>query len=200
MATIQSVISSLPHAAQPQPERESVRCEHCTLVQFKAASSNCRRCHKPLPLVLDQEPEKGLSEPQGPAIHNVEGSSLGIAAVVKSLRLHLGLSQRSLARIIGCPRTYISKIENRGVTPTLSSLERIADALKISLYRLIFSAEIYALGGSVTHEEVRYYLFEKKMLVAISQIPGEKRKQVLERLSDDSTIHELLLGTKPESV
>jgi transcriptional regulator with XRE-family HTH domain len=59
---------------------------------------------------------------------------------IRSLRLRSGLSQRQLALRMQVPRTYVSKIENEKATPTLSSLQRLANALEISVPDLLRSA------------------------------------------------------------
>ena len=56
-----------------------------------------------------------------------------MARAIRSLRQSRGLSQRQLALRMGVPRTYVSKIENEKATPTLSSLERLARALEVSV-------------------------------------------------------------------
>jgi len=56
-----------------------------------------------------------------------------VARAIRSLRQSRGLSQRQLALRMGVPRTYVSKIENEKATPTLSSLERLARALEVSV-------------------------------------------------------------------
>jgi transcriptional regulator with XRE-family HTH domain len=58
---------------------------------------------------------------------------LHLAHSIRSLRLRNGLSQRQLALRMSVPRTYVSKIENEKATPTLSSLERLARALEVSV-------------------------------------------------------------------
>jgi transcriptional regulator with XRE-family HTH domain len=60
-----------------------------------------------------------------------------IATAIRSLRMRSGLSQRQLALRMAVPRTYVSKIENDKATPTLSSLERLARALEISVCNLL---------------------------------------------------------------
>jgi transcriptional regulator with XRE-family HTH domain len=65
------------------------------------------------------------------------GSHLQIAMAIRSLRLRGGLSQRQLALRMQVPRTYVSKIENDKATPTLSSLQRLATALEISVTELL---------------------------------------------------------------
>ena len=48
-----------------------------------------------------------------------------------------GLSQRQLAMRMQVPRTYVSKIENEKAMPTLSSLQRLAQALEVSMADLL---------------------------------------------------------------
>lgn len=48
-----------------------------------------------------------------------------------------GLSQRQLAMRMQVPRTYVSKIENEKAMPTLSSLQRLATALEVSMADLL---------------------------------------------------------------
>ena len=47
------------------------------------------------------------------------------------------MSQRQVAARMGTPRTYLSKCERGDVTPTLSSLARLAAALDVSIPDLV---------------------------------------------------------------
>jgi transcriptional regulator with XRE-family HTH domain len=120
--------------------REVVRCtfSDCKLVQFKPGNSLCRRCHRPLdieepvrpgPIAVEHRPVNPSSE-----------AGLGVAAQVKDIRRARHLSQRQLAGRMQVPRTYISKIENGKAIPTLSSLERLADALGVDIRHLVRDA------------------------------------------------------------
>ncbi|HEY3929364.1 MAG TPA: helix-turn-helix transcriptional regulator [Candidatus Koribacter sp.] len=73
-------------------------------------------------------------------------SQLHIAQSIRALRLRSGLSQRQLALRMQVPRTYVSKIENEKATPTLSSLERLAKALEVTLPDLL-------TGGQPSRDE-----------------------------------------------
>ena len=111
--------------------REVLRCERCTLVQFRTANSLCRRCHKPLEV---EEPERLVPQFAGePEEAVAEDNSLQVARAVRDLRKGRNLSQRQLAGRMQVPRTYISKIENGKAMPTLSSLARLASALEIDI-------------------------------------------------------------------
>ncbi len=115
--------------------REVVRCEHCTLVQYRTSNSLCRKCHRPLaieePIVLGPQPVP--SQP----VHSSAEAGLHVAGQVKEIRRARHLSQRQLAGRMQVPRTYISKIENGKAIPTLGSLERLADALQVDVCQLV---------------------------------------------------------------
>jgi transcriptional regulator with XRE-family HTH domain len=118
--------------------REVVRCEHCTLVQYRTSNSLCRRCHKPLdieePIILGPQPVPA------PSAHSSGDAGLHVAGQVREIRKARHLSQRQLASRMQVPRTYISKIENGKAIPTLGSLERLADALEVEVSRLVRDA------------------------------------------------------------
>src|SRR5260370_37040782 len=120
----------------PVNAREVVRCDHCLLVQFRTANNNCRRCH----LSLDQEepePVEVAPEPVMMPSHGNGRGHLNLATSLRSLRLRNGLSQRQLAGRMSAPRTYVSKLEDEKATPTLSSLERLARALEVTVPELL---------------------------------------------------------------
>ncbi|MGA7706287.1 MAG: helix-turn-helix transcriptional regulator, partial [Acidobacteriaceae bacterium] len=54
-----------------------------------------------------------------------------VAVRLREIRNARHLSQRQLAARLEVPRTYISKIENGRAMPTLSSLQRLANALSV---------------------------------------------------------------------
>jgi transcriptional regulator with XRE-family HTH domain len=119
----------------PVDSREVVRCDHCHLVQFRTTNNLCRKCRTSLD---EDEPEPILVEPT-PVVTPANGtrSHLQIAAAIRMLRQKSGLSQRQLALRMSVPRTYVSKIENEKAVPTLSSLERLANALEVGVADLL---------------------------------------------------------------
>jgi len=56
---------------------------------------------------------------------------------LRKLRLKKNMSQGDLATILSVDRAYISNIENGRMNPTLSTLEKIAKALSVSIEDLI---------------------------------------------------------------
>ena len=118
-------------------QREVLRCDHCSLVQFRTANAMCRRCHKGLEVEMPEpEPAPIALVPSQPE----KQGGLQVATAVRDLRHVRNLSQRQLAARMGVPRTYISKIENGKAMPTLSSLDRLARALKVDIAALLRDA------------------------------------------------------------
>jgi len=115
--------------------REVVRCDYCSLVQYRTSNSLCRKCHKPLDVeeLAPQVPQLVAAQP---VVASAE-AGLQVAGQVRDIRRARHLSQRQLASRMQVPRTYISKIENGKAIPTLGSLERLASALEVELCQLV---------------------------------------------------------------
>lgn len=79
------------------------------------------------------------------------------------------------------PRTYVSKIENEKATPTLSSLERLARALEVTVPDLLSG------GERSRQEEIAELIkdpFVAEMLPYISQLNGMQMSSVLAQVRD----------------
>jgi transcriptional regulator with XRE-family HTH domain len=164
----------------PVDSREVVRCDHCLLVQFRTTNDLCRRCHAS----LDEEvPEVVVVAPQ-PMVapsHGHGPGHLNLAASIRSLRLRNGLSQRQLAARMSVPRTYVSKIENEKATPTLSSLERLARALEVTVPDLLSG------GERNRQEEIRDLAqdqFIAEILPFVAQLSGIQMSSIVAQVRD----------------
>jgi transcriptional regulator with XRE-family HTH domain len=122
----------------PVDSREVVRCDDCHLVQFRTNNNLCRRCKKS----LDEDEPEPILVVESPVAEPVRSrhTHLQVAAAIRMLRQRSGLSQRQLALRMLVPRTYVSKIENEKAVPTLSSLQRLATALEVSVGDLLRGA------------------------------------------------------------
>ncbi len=167
----------------PVDSREVVRCDRCHLVQFRTTNNLCRRCHtcldaeEPEPVVVQPTPAPPPSSGNG-------HSQLQVAQAIRSLRQRTGLSQRQLAMRMNVPRTYVSKIENEKATPTLSSLERLARALEVSVPDLLTGAE------DGRQEEIRGLLaddFISQLAPYIAKLDGMQRASVMAQIRDLTT-------------
>ncbi len=108
---------------------------------------------------------------------------LQVAQAIRTLRQRTGLSQRQLALRMAVPRTYVSKIENEKATPTLSSLERLARALGVSVPDLLN-------GGCDRSAEVRELLGDQFIAELVPYLPklnGMQWNSVLAQVRDLTT-------------
>jgi len=164
----------------PVDSREVVRCDHCLLVQFRTSNNNCRRCHASLDEAPEPEPIIVVPPVLMPVPSNGRGH-LNLATSIRSLRLRSGLSQRQLAGRMAVPRTYVSKIENEKATPTLSSLERLARALEVTV------PELLSGGERSRQEEVSELMkdqFIAELLPFIAQLNGMQMSSILTQVRD----------------
>ncbi len=133
---------------------------------------------------LDEDEPEIVSAPPAPQMMPMHSSShghLNLATAIRSLRLRNGLSQRQLATRMSVPRTYVSKIENEKATPTLSSLERLARALEVSVPDLLSG------GERSRQEEIRELMqdqFIAELLPFVSQLNGMQLSSVLAQVRD----------------
>lgn len=61
------------------------------------------------------------------------GRAIRLAMEIRALREARGLSQRDLAEMIGTTQSAIARLEGGHVSPSLRTLDRIADALNVEL-------------------------------------------------------------------
>jgi len=164
----------------PVDSREVVRCDRCQLVQFRTNNNLCRRCHTSLD---EEEVELATVTPMPPLMpvpDHVPGH-LRLASSIRSFRLRNGLSQRQLAARMAVPRTYVSKIENEKATPTLSSLERLARALCVSVPDLLSG------GERNREEEIRALLedqFVSEVMPFLGKLNGMQMTSILTQVRD----------------
>ena len=165
----------------PVDSREVVRCDRCLLVQFRTVNNLCRRCHGSLD---EDEPEVVAPAPP-PQVIPIMGrpGHLNLAASIRTIRLRNGLSQRQLAARMSVPRTYVSKIENEKATPTLSSLERLAKALEVTVPDLLTG------GERNRQEEIGELMldpFIAEVLPFVNQLNGMQMSSILAQLRDQT--------------
>ena len=164
----------------PVDSREVVRCDRCQLVQFRTNNNNCRRCKTSLD---QEEPEPILAQPEPPPQPpSMNRHGIQVAFAIRNLRLRIGLSQRQLALRMSVPRTYVSKIENEKATPTLSSLERLARALNVTVPDLI-------VGGG-REDEVKDLMkdaFISELVPFLSRLNGMQWQSVLSQMREMTT-------------
>lgn len=165
----------------PVDSREVLRCDHCLLVQFRTNNNLCRKCK----LSLDTIEEEPVPEAIVAAAETTSngGSQLQIAVAIRSMRLRIGLSQRQLALRMQVPRTYVSKIENDKATPTLSSLERLARALEVSVPELLESS-CNTASRQKEIDELMADPFIAEMVPFVAKLDALQRSSFLAQIRD----------------
>jgi len=74
-----------------------------------------------------------MNRPEAAAAYEQARLRFGLAEAVRARREELGWSQRQLAERAGMTQPGIARFEAGGTTPTLPLLERLADALGLTL-------------------------------------------------------------------
>ena len=163
----------------PVDSREVVRCDQCHLVQFRTNNNLCRKCRTS----LDEDVPEPILEVQTPVAEPANGDSsrLQVASAIRALRLKSGLSQRQLALRMQVPRTYVSKIENEKAMPTLSSLQRLAPALEVSI------ADLVQGSGHSLYDEIAELMrddFIAEVAPYLNQLDSMQRSSLLSQVRE----------------
>lgn len=152
------------------------------LVQFRTSNNLCRRCKTS----LDDEPEPIAPAPVEIIRTHTEntGREIPVAVAIRALRVRAGLSQRQLAQRMHVPRTYVSKIENEKACPTLSSLERLAEALCVRV------PDLLTTGHSMEEEirELQSDEFISELMTYAHQLNAVQWTSVMNQVRDLTTM------------
>lgn len=127
-------------AAQPVMEREVVKCGSCLLNQYMTRNELCRRCKVSLRPEVVAAPT--VAEVSAPVPLFTDSLDHKMALSLRLCRQAQGLSQRDLAKRMGAQRTYVSKMENGGVVPSLRNIPRFAEAIGVSMHELVMLATL----------------------------------------------------------
>jgi transcriptional regulator with XRE-family HTH domain len=114
-------------------ERQVLRCQTCSLVQYATRDGICRRCRRELP-----RPEVKRQITEAPRVqHRPLRSYFG--AQLRMIRLFLGMGQGDLCKRIGgrTNHSVISRIENGFYMPSIAFLERMAEGFGLPLWMLV---------------------------------------------------------------
>jgi transcriptional regulator with XRE-family HTH domain len=116
---------------------------------------------------------------------------------LKTLRELKGLSQGDIHKRSGLMRSYISRVENGHTVPSIETLEKLARALEVPLYRLFFDLDqipdLPNLPERVTEEQVvtatspERARFIDRMARLFDQLSEEDRRMLLnaaQRMAD----------------
>ena len=112
-------------------ERIITRCTYCQLNQFVTRDGKCRKCHATL-VIPTPQPEAVETEDVG---SQTSDNGLTLMRILgqknKAARESRQMSQQYQADKAGCPRSFISKIENAKSGSLVETVCRLAGALNI---------------------------------------------------------------------
>jgi transcriptional regulator with XRE-family HTH domain len=121
-------------------DREVVRCSACGLVQYRTKTDNCRRCVRLLPsrvtfVIPTPSPQDAASDSQAAEDWPNRETVENIGQRIRQLRESRSMTQSQLQARSRVSRSYLSRIESGQMTPSLGTLEKIAEALGVGLNR-----------------------------------------------------------------
>jgi len=160
-------------------DRPIICCGTCGLTQYQTQTGNCRRCARPQPLKIDSHQASGdaiqvrvrLRVEDLAKIDAVEGIGLR----VKKFREALGITQYELQERSGVSRSYLSRIEIGMMTPGLGTLEKIADALEISLNRFF---QVKSMADDLLDDP-----FINELRPFLHQLDAKRREAILKSVA-----------------
>lgn len=122
-------------------DREVIRCGVCGLVQYRTRTDNCRRCLRLLPpkvtFVIPTPSAEGTAGADARSADELPNQDTveNIGLRIRQLRESRGMTQSQLQARSRVSRSYLSRIESGQMTPSLGTLEKIAEALGVGLNR-----------------------------------------------------------------
>ena len=128
-------------ASSIELDREVIRCQVCGLVQYRTRTDNCRRCLRMLPakvtFVIPTPSPQDLPGDDRQLFENWPNRETveNIGQRIRQLRESRGMTQSQLQARSRVSRSYLSRIESGQMTPSLGTLEKIAEALGVGLNR-----------------------------------------------------------------
>jgi transcriptional regulator with XRE-family HTH domain len=128
-------------ATSMELDREVIRCQVCGLVQYRTRTDNCRRCLRLLPpkvtFVIPTPSPQDLPGDDRQLFENWPNRETveNIGQRIRQLRESRGMTQSQLQARSRVSRSYLSRIESGQMTPSLGTLEKIAEAMGVGLNR-----------------------------------------------------------------
>jgi transcriptional regulator with XRE-family HTH domain len=87
---------------------------------------------------------------------------MDIGPRLRQLREQKGLSQGDIEETAGLLRTYVSRVENGHIVPTLETLERFAAVLDVPMYRLFYTAAGPPSNGNLARRKTLGQMAEEE--------------------------------------
>ena len=73
---------------------------------------------------------------------------MAIGTRIRQLREEKRMSQGDIEEMTGLLRSYVSRVENGHIVPSLETLERFAAALGVPVYRFFYTGDDHSIGSN----------------------------------------------------
>jgi transcriptional regulator with XRE-family HTH domain len=164
-----------------ESDRDVIRCVTCGMVQYRTRSGNCRRCvHLLTPkvefLIPPLEPQEPVGDDRQPFEKWPNHETVeNIGQRIRQLRESCGMTQTQLQKCSRVSRSYLSRIESGQMTPSLGTLEKISEALRVGLNRFFVPES----NGEALLEDP----FIQGLRPFLRQLDWEQWQSILKRLA-----------------
>jgi len=164
-----------------ESDRDVIRCITCGMVQDRTRNANCRRClHLLTPKIEFLVPPPALQEFLGDDRQPFEKwpnreTVKNIGQRIRQLRESRAMTQSQLQARSRVSRSYLSRIENGQMTPSLGTLEKISETFGVGLNRFF----VQETNGETLLEDP----FIQELRPFLRQLDWEQWQSILKRLA-----------------
>jgi transcriptional regulator with XRE-family HTH domain len=151
------------------------------MVQYRTRNGNCRRClHLLTPKIESLMPHQALQELLGDDRQPFEKwpnreTVKNIGQRIRQLRESRAMTQSQLQARSRVSRSYLSRIENGQMTPSLGTLEKISETFGVGLNRFF----VQETNGETLLEDP----FIQELRPFLRQLDWEQWQSILKRLA-----------------
>ena len=109
---------------------------------------------------------------------------MNVGERIRSVRESKNLSQGEIEQRTGLLRCYISRVENGHTVPSIETLEKIARALDLKMYQMLYDGdEPPAAVPAEDREDPKSARFLQKLVRLVAVLTPRDRKLLLESLA-----------------
>jgi transcriptional regulator with XRE-family HTH domain len=161
--------------------REVIRCQTCGLVRYRTRLGNCRRCVQvlaPNAEVLIRAPRPQSPPTDARRVFRKSANFVIVANIgerIRHLRVSSRMTQGQLRVRSRLSKSYLSRVETGLFIPSIATLEKIAKAIGIGVYRF--------LAPETTSQTVLEDPFIWDLRPLFLQLDWEQRQSILRRLA-----------------
>ncbi|WP_282631098.1 helix-turn-helix domain-containing protein [Empedobacter sedimenti] len=90
---------------------------------------------------------------------------MNIGTIIKDARIKKGISQKSLATLIGCDVSFICKVEKNEKNISLEKLKALSSHIEIDLFKLKIEYYSHKINSLFENEDIEFKNRVLKMMI-----------------------------------